>query len=89
MQRVLDFSLGILTSGWSQEHEYEADFRGPHLAGLAGYDPMGMVRFLTRMQELQSFETVYAKLFGSHPITSERIRQATIRANTLWRTLHF
>lgn len=89
MQRVLDFSLGILTSGWSQEYEYEADFRGQHLAGLAGYDPMGMVRLLTRMQELELFESVYSRLFGSHPVKSERIQQATIRANTLRRTLRF
>jgi predicted Zn-dependent protease len=64
----------ILTSGYNQDQETKADKGAVKLLIATGYDPMGLPRFLKRMQAAQHGQ---AKPFGTHPGTADRIERTT------------
>jgi predicted Zn-dependent protease len=64
----------VLKSGWNQSQETAADENAVKLLIAAGYDPMGLPRFLKRMQASGGGR---AKPFGTHPGTSDRISRTT------------
>src|SRR5690606_17080399 len=53
------------------------------LAAAAGYDPHGMVRFFTILRELEGLEIPFLEFLSTHPLTSERIERARVRAELL------
>jgi predicted Zn-dependent protease len=61
-------------SGWSQGQETAADEGAVKLLIASGYDPMGLPRFLKR---LQSSESGRRKAFPTHPGTADRIARTT------------
>jgi beta-barrel assembly-enhancing protease len=61
----------ILTSGYSQQQETNADSTGEKLLIAAGYDPNGLVKFLKRAEQRKG--TGGGKLFSTHPGTADRI----------------
>lgn len=73
----------LMHLGWSRDEEHEADEAGQRMAAAAGYDPHGMVRFFTTLQELQGAEIPFLEFLSTHPLTSERIERARARANEL------
>jgi predicted Zn-dependent protease len=60
----------VLTSGYSQGQETNADSKGVKLLMASGYDPNGLAQFLKRLQERKGGS---GKLFSTHPGTAERI----------------
>jgi predicted Zn-dependent protease len=61
----------LYTKGLEQEFEFEADHSGVTFAAMAGYDPQGLRRFLTRLNEKRdSAESIF---FTTHPPASARI----------------
>lgn len=73
----------LMHLGWSRDEEHEADEVGQRMAAAAGYDPHGMVRFFTTLQQLQGMEIQFLEFLSTHPLTSERIDRARTRANGL------
>ncbi|HMT01860.1 MAG TPA: M48 family metalloprotease [Burkholderiales bacterium] len=69
---------------FSRDFEREADRLGQKLMFKAGFDSRAMPVFFQRMQEQNKFNDNEAYAFlRSHPVTSERISEAQIRANQL------
>jgi predicted Zn-dependent protease len=64
----------ILTSGYNQDQETKADKGAVNLLIAAGYDPMGLPRFLGRMKSVNGG---HGKPFGTHPGTVDRIERTT------------
>ena len=64
----------ILTSGYSQTQETNADSKGQKLLVAAGYDPNGLVKFLRHLEERKGGS---GKLFSTHPGTADRIAHIT------------
>lgn len=61
--------------GYSREDELLADQLGIRYAKLAGYDPHGMVTFLTRLQDInRRMPPRERSYFKSHPYVPDRIR---------------
>jgi predicted Zn-dependent protease len=59
---------------YSRDQEYEADRKGVQYARAAGYDPMGLVRFLERLAEMEQRGTTIPWL-SSHPGSQARADQ--------------
>jgi predicted Zn-dependent protease len=61
--------------GYSREDELLADQLGARYAKLAGYDPHGMVTFLTKLQEINRRMPLREKsYYKTHPYVPDRIR---------------
>ena len=61
----------------SRKHEYQADERGVVFSYLAGYDPLGVARFLERLNErYRRKPSKFELILSTHPLTSERIKRA-------------
>jgi beta-barrel assembly-enhancing protease len=70
--------------GYSRKDEYEADRLGVSLTAKAGYDPQGMVRFFTLLQEKEKHEpSKLETYFRTHPPTKERIKRAQVEIDKL------
>jgi len=67
----------ILSSGYSQGQETNADSRAVQLLIASGYDPNGLARFLKRLEERKGGS---AKLFSTHPGTADRIARVSSQA---------
>lgn len=80
---VAGVAVGLMQLGWSRDQEYESDELGQRLAAAAGYDPRGMVRFFRVLEQLQGMEVAFLEFLSTHPLTSERIRRAENRAESL------
>lgn len=69
----------------SREHEREADRVGMQILMQAGYDPSAMPRFFNRLNQqanLQQSKNAFIPSFvQSHPLTAERLSEATARAS--------
>lgn len=64
----------IITSGYSQAQENEADKIAVGLSAAAGYDPQGYVRALQRLQPLQKGGN---QAFSTHPDIADRINSVS------------
>jgi beta-barrel assembly-enhancing protease len=60
----------LFTRGLDKVFEYEADLVGSDLAVLAGYDPAGLKRFLTKLKTLSNQQGGW---FSTHPALGDRI----------------
>jgi len=61
--------------GYSREDELLADQLGARYARLAGYDPHGMVTFLTKLQDINRRMPLQEKsYYKTHPYVPDRIR---------------
>ena len=72
---VRQAGLALLQRAHSQDSELEADELGARLAQAAGYDPIGALQFLRRVQGLRSTPQGVGDYFASHPTETERIAQ--------------
>jgi predicted Zn-dependent protease len=74
-------------ASYSRDQERESDEIGQQLAARAGYDPLGMTRFLDalgRESEIGQHGAARAPSFlDSHPATPERVGATRARAGTL------
>jgi len=76
---------GFIAS-YGRDQERQADEVGQGLAAQAGWDPAALASFLNtlgRAAELQSGERHQPSFLDSHPMTSERVRNTAIRADSL------
>jgi predicted Zn-dependent protease len=76
------FAQGYI-AGYSRDQEREADRHGQGLAGMAGYDPMGMANFLKDLEFTERLQLGNSRLPGfydTHPATTERVAAAGGRA---------
>jgi MAF protein len=61
--------------GYSREDELLADQLGARYAKLAGYDPHGMVTFLTKLQDInRRMPLTESSYYKTHPYIPDRIR---------------
>jgi beta-barrel assembly-enhancing protease len=60
---------------YSRENEEEADLLGFYEMLRAGWNPAGMVRFLTRLAESESAVTPLDVMLSDHPASAERARR--------------
>jgi predicted Zn-dependent protease len=70
-------------AGYGRDQEREADRLGQGLAGMAGYDPMGMANFLKDLEFTERLHLGNSRLPGfydTHPATTERVAAAGGRA---------
>lgn len=66
----------LMTVGYEQPMEFEADRLGQTYAARAGYDPQGLRRFATLMQQReQNKDKSLDAWFGTHPTFSARLAQ--------------
>lgn len=80
--------LGIAASiqeqlAYSREHEREADQIGIELMASAGFDPLGMASFFERLQQAYQFREEPPDYLSTHPLTSDRLREARARGQQL------
>jgi predicted Zn-dependent protease len=68
----------LLDQGFSEDREFEADLEGSRLAEQAGFDPLGLCRFLATLPNLRPDPSLpagdYLKYFQSHPPAPRRIK---------------
>lgn len=69
----------------SREHEKEADRIGMQIMSQAGYDARGMAMFFDKLYKqvafLQSKDAFIPSFVQSHPLTAERLSEASARAS--------
>lgn len=98
-QMIAGTVVGLLTKGstrnlaslftnvyglkWSRDQEYDADKRGIRYAAAAGYDPEGLVRFLSKMQSLGGQRG--PSWLSTHPTPAKRVQRARSYAMALER----
>jgi predicted Zn-dependent protease len=58
---------------FSREEESEADMLGLYNAIRAGYDPQGLVSFLSRLSKFTGNPTLVEALLMNHPLPGERV----------------
>ena len=70
---ITDISKTLITSGYSQSQEYEADAAAVTLLNRVGYDPHSMIDMLDQMgQRLEPGKLDFGK---THPNSSDRIEE--------------
>lgn len=79
LRRVAGGMEELLTQGYRQDQEFEADLRGSRLARQSGFAPDGLLRLLERLERrYPEGRSVVAEVLGyfrSHPPMRERIRR--------------
>jgi len=63
----------LLSQGYSQEQELDADKLGVSLAGQAGYDATAATRLLSRLGSMTGDPTLLGSYFSAHPPVHVRI----------------
>jgi MAF protein len=70
-----DMAFTELLLGYGREDELLADQLGARYAKLAGYDPQGMINFLTKLQEVNRRQPLRPRsYYKTHPYVPDRIR---------------
>jgi predicted Zn-dependent protease len=78
--------IAAVGARYSRDQEREADTLGQPIAAAAGYDPMGIVAILDRMERFigtMTHERRAPSFFDSHPSTPERVATLTQRGQAL------
>ena len=74
-------------AAFSRDLERSADHDGQILCAAAGYDPLGLARFLESMMNYEKLVTggprLVASYFDTHPLSSERATVARVDASEL------
>jgi predicted Zn-dependent protease len=73
-QEATDIAADLDLDKHSREEEYDADKLGLELAFRAGFDPIGMLKFFTVLQQ-HAPNVVNADWMLTHPITPSRIKR--------------
>jgi Zn-dependent protease with chaperone function len=73
--QFVDKATDAVMMGFGRGEELEADDKGVILANKVGYDPKGLVSFLTTIQERNSGSAEKQGLFASHPEMDERLKK--------------
>ncbi len=79
-------AAGMMQSqiNFTRANEKEADYIGISMLASAGYDPMSMASFFGRLEKESSlYGSTTPEFLRSHPVTSNRIADATNRATGL------
>lgn len=74
-QPVTGVVTGLLSQGYSQDQELEADRLGVQLARAAGFDTTAAVRLLARLQAYAGDPSMLGGYFSSHPPLAVRVEQ--------------
>ena len=78
------FAASATMMKFSRDHEREADIKALRYMKSAGYDPRGMVEFLTVLRSRQGRDPgSVATFFSSHPAPADRVRRLQQEANRL------
>ncbi|HRK30245.1 MAG TPA: M48 family metalloprotease, partial [Tepidisphaeraceae bacterium] len=77
LRGVVDASVKELTKPFGQGEENSADAEAVKILKLAGYDPNGLARFLSRMSQKSSAGGIN---MSTHPVTADRITRITAAA---------
>jgi beta-barrel assembly-enhancing protease len=67
--------LEIVEKGFGRSEEMESDEKALVAANKIGYDPQGLPRFLTTLQERNKASKEKRGLFASHPEMTDRLRR--------------
>jgi predicted Zn-dependent protease len=83
--KMVDKATEVVLAGFGRAEELEADSKGVVLANKVGYDPQGLVAFLTTINERNQSSTQKQGLFASHPEMQERLDKLakTIKSDKL------
>ena len=82
-QAVSYAGAGAITEralGYSRIFEREADRLGMQLMVAAGYDPVGMPQFFSRLQSSESVGSQVPEFLRTHPLTTSRLSDTLNRA---------
>ena len=89
-------SIGAVTAGVTQyninntrTYEEEADNIGIETLAQAGFNPYGMANFFSKLQEESRYDSQPPPFLLDHPVTQERIAEATERAKKLSKKAHY
>lgn len=69
---IKDFTQQVLTKPGSQKQESDADQQAIAIVKRAGYDPMGLARYLNRVSDGKQSGGLN---FSTHPITADRVKK--------------
>ncbi len=72
---VVHMAMAMLSQGYSQDNELEADALGVKLMSVAGFNPAGPVRVLNRLRTIPTEAWVLSSYLSSHPPIELRISQ--------------
>ena len=76
LKKIDSTLIGFANLGYSRDNEYEADARGLGYANSAGYNPYGMVSFMSKLQSMEGRDpTKLEEFFSTHPSTKKRISE--------------
>lgn len=76
LKKINKTLIEFASLGYSRENEYEADAKGLEYGVAAGYNPYGMVSFMTKLKEMEGKEpTKLEGFFSTHPSTTKRISE--------------
>jgi beta-barrel assembly-enhancing protease len=78
MKAAINVGMSLIFSGYSRDHEREADKFGIYYMPKAGYDPNASITMFGKLAALggSGAPNVFEKLTASHPDTQERITNA-------------
>jgi predicted Zn-dependent protease len=83
--KMVDKATEVVLAGFGRAEELEADSKGVVLANKVGYNPQGLVAFLTTINDRTKNSTQKQGLFASHPEMQERFDKLgkTIKSDKL------
>lgn len=80
MEKIAGKAAEMVMAGFGRGEELESDNHGVALANDAGYQPLGLSGFLTRLQERNKSSQEKQGLFASHPEMKERLDKIAAKA---------
>jgi len=73
-RQIAQLVRGLISRGYSRDHEFEADRVGIDLMRRAGHAPAGAVAFMERLRAAEGRDpSSFEVLFRTHPATGERL----------------
>jgi predicted Zn-dependent protease len=81
-QAVQGVLFNLLTSGYSRDHELDADSRAVDVMYRAGYHPFGAVQLMQLFQAMEGERSKDVEYyFRTHPLAKERVEELKDRIN--------